>query len=43
MDTDSPMTIDNDGVNNINQTIPKGTLIDDNIPFDGTVTNEEGD
>lgn len=43
VDTDSPMTIDNDGVNNINQTIPRGTLIDDNIPFDGTVTNEEGD
>lgn len=38
VDEDSPMTvIDSDHESTIDQTIPAGTVIDDNIPYDGTI------
>lgn len=43
VDEDSIMTIDGNDDGLINQTIPAGTLIEDNIPFDGTVdTDNQG-
>lgn len=40
VDVDSPMTIDSNSDGNINQIIPAGTIIEDNIPYDGTVETD---
>ena len=41
VDEDSPMTIGSNSDGNINQTIPAGTIIEDNIPYDGTVEPDD--